>query len=291
MVEIMMSTPIEIKLEMKEIPLSHRPYLGYSQIGHPCARFLWYSFHWAYKSEISPRVQRLFQRGHDEELIQIADLIKAGCDFSGSQDEIVGIGGHVKGHIDGLVSNVPGAPKTLHLYEGKTANDKRFKEYCKIPLEPNGHANTRLKRWSPTYYAQVNAYMGKMKLTRCLFVVTNKNNEARKYDRIHFDKAEYELNEEKALTILTSEFPLTKLGESTWFECKYCNARSVCHFDETPERNCRTCEHACIENDGVWSCEKHGQELSVAIQRVGCQDGYELMNCLKPNAGMEDASD
>ena len=46
----------------------HRKHLGASIIGNDCSRALWYTFRWIYHKKYEGRMQRLFQRGHLEEL-------------------------------------------------------------------------------------------------------------------------------------------------------------------------------------------------------------------------------
>jgi hypothetical protein len=74
---------------------AHRPYLGMSQIGHACERYLWFSFHWAYVDTFPRRILRLFNRGHREEPVIVEDLERIGMKFSGDQDEVVCAWGHV----------------------------------------------------------------------------------------------------------------------------------------------------------------------------------------------------
>ena len=52
-----------------------RPYLGMSQIGHHCERYLWLSFRWCFDSYFEPRMLRLFARGHREENYSIRPQI------------------------------------------------------------------------------------------------------------------------------------------------------------------------------------------------------------------------
>ena len=281
---------VEMAVELGEVKSLPRPYLGYSSIGHPCTRYLWYTFRWCYEKTYSKRVQRIFDHGDWEEQNVIRDLRLANIGVGRLQQEVVGPAYHVRGHIDGCCTNVPGAEKTEHLLEVKTANDSRYKSYIKIPLDAKGHANERLRQWDEGYYSQVNSYMGKLGLKRCLFVVVNKNTEHRTYDRIHFDNIQFEVSEERALHVLLSETPPFKIGENpAWFQCKFCDAKNICHFKAEPLRNCRTCEHSCIEDNGYWSCDLHNKriwsshllviESNPLIQEKGC-DQYIKMKCL-----------
>jgi len=261
----------------EEIISKQRPYLGMSGLGGPCMRSLWYSFHWVAKKEIPRRVNRIFERGHWEEHRIIRDLSEIGIDFfrrdkdgiaipiTGNPDEeqerIVGFAGHALGHTDGRCIGVPDAPKTEHLSEFKSANDKNFKKFQKLGVEQSNE----------TYYGQMQRYMLGLGLTRALFVVTNKNDESRYYERVSFDKTYAGDLVKKEQHIVMSEAPLEKIGGPTWFECKWCDKKGVCHEGDAPDRNCRTCDHSDLENEGKWSCSYHEKEITTDEQRIGCE--------------------
>ena len=255
-----------------------RPYLGYSSIGHHCPRYLWYTFRWVYTKEITQRLQRLFNRGHQEEPIVIADLERAGMKCSNvvrhgmteeeantAQVTCMGSYGHIMGHPDGDVTNVPGAEQTEHNLEIKTANDKKFKEFCKFGVQ----------RSNPQYYAQINAYMHHKGQTRTLFIITNKNTDDRYFERIPYDKDNYLENEERGIDVITSSVPLPKIStKPEWHECRFCDAKDICHFNAPYEKNCRTCQHIRLEEDGQWSCFIYKKDIPVDFQRKGCPDNY-----------------
>lgn len=246
-----------------------RPYLGYSIFGHDCANYLWLTFRWTYKQEITPRLQRLFNRGHQEEPIVVEDLEQAGMqcrNVTADQVEVVGFMGHIKGHPDGDVINVPGAENNEHNLEIKTANDKKFNEFVKFGVQ----------RSNPKYYAQSLAYMHHKNQTRTLFIITNKNNDYRHYERLHHDEIEFQRLEERACDILLSPLPMKKLSERPeWHECRWCDAKAVCHFNEKPLKSCRTCEHSLLKDKGEWHCSVYpGRPIPENFQRTGCPENY-----------------
>lgn len=247
-----------------------RPYLGYSIFANPCANYLWHTFRWTYKVQISPRVQRLFNRGHQEEPIIVADLERAGMpcrNVTQNQIEVVGFMGHLKGHPDGDIINVPGAEKTEHNLEMKTAKDKKFKEFVKFGVQ----------RSNPQYYGQSLAYMHHKKQTRTLFVITNKDTDYRHYERLHHDEEEFQRLEERACDIILSPVPMKKISERPeWHVCRYCNAANVCHGNAQPLKGCRTCQHSVLHPKGEWHCTEYpGNPIPVDFQRVGCEDRYK----------------
>lgn len=268
---------LEHLIESVIIEQKPRPYLGMSSLGGPCARALWYGLHWVSVKPIPARVSRIFERGDWEEHRIVRDLKAAGVEcfrrdaegnkieitgaINEEQEELIGFAGHAKGHPDGRCVGLPEAPVAEHLLEFKSANDKNFQKFVKLGV----------KSANPTYYGQTQRYMKKMKLKRTLFVVTNKNDESRYYERIILDDDYAASLEEKEQHIIMSDSPLDKIGGPTWWECKFCDHKPVCHHGEVPLRNCRTCDHSDMENDGKWTCGANGgKELSINEQRDGC---------------------
>jgi hypothetical protein len=268
--ESLLRLKTEIMIEDPPVIQTNRPYFGISGIGNECPRALWYSFRWTTERAFSPRVQRLLTRGHREEPIIIADLKKIGIKVSGRQKTIIAGEGHIKGHCDGVAENVPDAPNTPHLLEFKTANDANFKKIVKQGVQ----------KAKPEYYAQCQCYMDKLKLKRALFIVVNKNTDARYYERIRIDKKAAQFYFDRAMDIISTETPPDKIGGATWFSCKWCDHYSVCHFDEPIQENCRTCRFLDIYPRGRWRCSRRKEPRSVKRQREGCVL-WEKMDSLK----------
>jgi hypothetical protein len=223
---------------------------------------LWYAFRWCFEEEISERQSRLFGRGHREEAVIVEALEKVGIRFCGDQDEIVFAHGHCKGHRDGEVVGVLEAPKTPHLAEFKTMNDRNFKEVCKLGVAAS----------KPGYYAQCQLYMKFFKLTRTLFVAVNKNDDSMYIERLKYDKESADRLTRKAEDINLSELPPSKRFDPTWYECKWCSANKICHSGEAVLRNCRTCQFIDIYPGGEWKCQKYGDlHLATDQQRLGCE--------------------
>ncbi len=255
-----------------------RGYLGMSGIASDCERKLWYGFHWVNPLRShTQRIERIFNTGHIAESFVISDLKRIGCEvyrygedghkieMTGAkdekQDECSDIAGHFKGHTDGNIIGVPEAPKTEHLLEIKTHNDKSFKDLLK----------NKVRVSKPVHYGQMQIYMHYRKQTRALYVAYNKNDSAYYFERVYYDQTVAEDLVRKAREIITSEQPPTKKFEKTWFACKWCDYKDICHGSELPAANCRTCEHGDIENEGKWSCGLDDKELDKASQLRGCE--------------------
>jgi hypothetical protein len=243
----------------------HRPHLGASQIGNPCERALWYQFHWAAHATFDGRILRLFDTGNREEVRLIEDLRRVGVtvweidESTGRQWRFDLFGGHFGLSLDGVCDGTPDQPDTMTL-EFKTMNDKTFKV-----MVLNG-----LEKAKPVYWSQVQIGMHMSGIGHCLFMAVNKNTDDIYAEIVKPDGSALGLIN-KAERIVFSAKPLVKLGESEdWFECKFCDFAAICHRDELPETNCRTCAHSTAEPDGTWSCAARGIRLDIATQQIGC---------------------
>lgn len=267
----------ENAIESVEKVSVNRPYLGMSGIGNECVRALWMGFRWCTQETIPARVRRIFERGDLEEARIIRDLKSVGMEVyrwegdekielfgtpGEKQQEIIGFAGHAKGHTDGEVLGVIEAPKTPHLLEMKTMADKYFQKLLKLGV----------KESNPVYYSQCQRYMGGRKLKRTLLVVTNKNDETRKYIRIKFDQNHYDKLIEKERNVILSEFIPRKEFKQTWYLCRFCKHRYGCHHGAEILKSCRTCKFSDLGNDGEWSCSRQDDKiLTVDDQRAACE--------------------
>ena len=258
--------------DAQNIEQEMRPYLGISTLAKPCARELWYSFRFCKKRTIKPKQQRLFNRGHQEEPIIVFDLERAGMTVKHcleNQLEFITGHGHIKGHSDGEVHNVPDAPKTVHLGEFKTANKKNFQELLKLGL----------KRKYPVHYGQMQCYMKLGKYKRGLYIVTCKDNDERYYERVYPDRELAKDLIQKGIDIISTETPPQKIGSASYWLCKYCDYYDICQYDESILKTCRTCQHCDVCESGIWECSKYGLKLHHEQQLTPC-DKYKLLESL-----------
>lgn len=272
MVELPVDTRLKTQqmIEDASVKPEVRGYLGISSIADPCMRKLWYGFRFCKFEEITPRQKRLFSRGHREEPIIVSDLNKIGIIHHSDQQEVVYGNGHIKGHCDGRLLNVPDAPKTEHLSEFKTANDKSFKEIKKLGIIAS----------KPVYHGQALCYMHLLDLKRCLFVVVNKNDDDRYYERIHADQERAQGLLDRGVEIITSEAPPERRFKSTWYACKWCTYYKICHFGESVLENCRTCISGDVCDNGIWECSEYNIRLTLQQQLLRC-NRYEKLFSLK----------
>lgn len=249
----------------------HRPHLGASIIGEPCERKLWLTFRWAKKQAWEGRMLRLFDDGKRAEARFVQELRGIGCevwetDEAGQQFRVSEHGGHFGGSVDAVLQGVPEAPKTVHVGEFKTSNDKAFKELVKKGV----------KDAKPMHHAQMQVYMGLLELERALYLVENKNDSSVYTERVEFDAAEFNRLMAKARRIIEATEPPPRIADkSEDMACKWCHFAPLCHGTEAPEINCRTCSHATPVMDGDkgnWTCSLASpyEPILLSAQRQGC---------------------
>ena len=249
-----------------------RGYLGASIIGHPCGRFLWYCFRQCAggsKPEgFSGRMRRLFETGDLAEARFTKNLRDIGCEVhdantDGKQFEVFALGGHFSGHMDGCALGIPEAPKTWHVLEYKTHSAKSFRK-----LEKDG-----VQKSKPQHYAQFQVYMHLTGMTRTLYLATNKDTDDLYAERIRYNKAFAEGLIEKAKRIITANSPPERaFNRRDYYECGWCDARSICWGATSPEPtlsvqslSCRQCCHSTPDihiNGANWHCSKFEAPVS-----------------------------
>lgn len=249
----------------------NRPHLGASLIGHACERYLWLTFRWVDAKKFPGRMLRLFETGQLEEARFVKNLRRIGVEVhdvtpDGKQWRVSDLGGHFGGSMDGACVGLPEAPKTWHVLEFKTHNDKSFNDLAK-----NGVAKAK-----PQHYAQMQVYMGLTGMERALYLAVNKNTDELYSERVDFDPVEFAKLKARAERVINAnEPPLRCSNDPSWYVCKMCDFHAHCHGEEAPAVNCRTCAHSTPEMDGdaTWSCaiQGHGAiDVPIAIQRTGC---------------------
>jgi len=267
-----------------------RGYLGISQLGHPCERYLWLSWRWVAGDVPDARMARLFDTGHREEARVLDELRQAGMtvwdrDEFGRQFAVEAVHGHLRGHMDAVVTGLPEAPKTPHLVDVKTANTKKFGELLKKGM----------RAVYPKYWAQAQGYMGLADLTRAAFIFVCKDDDRIHVERLEFDRVEFERLMARAERIVTAAEPPARLGETAdALDCRWCAFREHCHGQAVAEVNCRTCAHATAVTHGEpgeWRCALENVALDLPTQRAGCNGHRFIPVLLERVATQIDAAD
>lgn len=269
MPELPVTTPpttaaIFAALEQKQRRDLH-PRLSASQLDN-CERKLWDSFRWCFPPEVfDGRKLSIFETGEVWETRLIERLRAAGVQVTdldpdtGEQVRVVFCAGHGSGRLDSEADGLPEAPKTTHVVEIKSHNDKSFKELIKKGV----------REAKPAHFAQMQAYMGLRGRTRALYLAVNKNDDAIWAERVEYDPLEFARLMTKAERIVTSDRRPACSCPSYFLKAGY-----GCAPNEgvMPARNCRTCLHssAHLDGDARWSCARWGRDLTLEEQRAGC---------------------
>lgn len=173
---------------------------------------------------------------------------------------------HFSGSSDGRIRAGEGCtlklPDGWGLLEEKTHSDKSFKQ-----LTAKGVLSSK-----PTHYVQMQIYMHYFGLPWALYMAVNKNDDTL-YCELLWYKEEvamgYVAAASKLIEARTAPARLTK--DPSWFECKFCAYRDICHYNEVPQKNCRSCAFASAAADGGWHCNKFNGELPKDFIPKGCE--------------------
>lgn len=255
---------------LKDKPRTH---LGISEIGNECIRETWYKFRWMKfqdyidKDGISQegRMLRLFKRGHREEERFINYLEGIGCvverfDETGKQFRISGILGHYGGSCDGRVRT----PWTdaIFLLEMKTHNTKSFVEYI----------NKGLHKSKPVHFDQMSAYGFEMGLEYGIYFPENKNDDMIQVEVVKLDHNRGKQLRLRAEDIITAKEAPARISDNPAFwKCTFCTFKGICHYNELPIKNCRSCRLATAVDGGEWHCGRWNSIIPSSYVSIGCE--------------------
>lgn len=268
---------------------SQRTHLGASVIGSDCARAIFYGYRWASRKaprgkkgeptkRAESRMRRLWNRGHLEEGRFIALLLSIGCevlqqDAEGKQFRISAFNGLFSGSGDGILLHCPDLPPGVPaLSEFKTHSNKSFEE-----LKAKGVRNAKA-----VHFVQMQEYMHHFGLLYALYMAVNKDTDELYGEIVMYDRvtADHFLDRARAI-LFTHEAPPRMHGANPGFvTCKYmCDHNEVCYSTVPPLRNCRTCDHFRVCEDGNMRCAWDQRNpatsdvvLSKEMQLAGCMD-------------------
>ena len=153
------------------------------------------------RKEFNAKTLRIFQFGHEIEEMKAEWIKQSGFDLRtvDKQGEQFGFSiadDQIRGHIDGVICAGPVELQYPMLWECKSANDKKFKEFVRVGVT----------KANQTYAAQIAVYQAYMDLHEnpALFTVMNKNTSEIYYELVPFDKALAQKISDKGVQILTA---------------------------------------------------------------------------------------
>lgn len=258
-----------------------RSHMGVSTSGRECARELWFKWRWATPVKIAGKLLRLFNRGHLEEARFAAALLGAGIELwraesDGKQFRVSHYGGHYGSAIDGVGRGFPEMPDENMLVEMKTHNKKSFEKLAgekdsqgNVVTPPAGVKKAKLEHW-----VQMQQYMEYYKLRYAMYCAVNKDNDELYFEIVMFEPEAAAHWRNRSRDIIFAKEAPPKISENASFwKCRYCDERRVCHFDAQPDFNCRTCAASYCKEDGNWYCSAHDHAIiDKERQLVGCPE-------------------
>jgi len=272
---------------IKNNPKRWRNYLGMSEVGEPCWRLLWYRFRQVAQDVLTLQSILAIADGYKQEDIMAERLrlltyIKLETrDEHGEQFGCRFLGGHFRGHLDGKISGILEAPKTLHVWENKAVNEKKFKALRDLILDVG--EKDALEKWDAVYYAQAMIYCHAFQLTRHYLTVSSPGGRNYTSCRTNYNGKVALAILAKAEAIITADRPGPRLSENrSFYLCQWCKMKEVCFDMLVPDVNCRTCafsEPITTGNDAAWHCHKNN--IDFTGESKPC-DSHLFLNTLVP---------
>lgn len=233
---------------------------------------------------------RLFDTGNWEEGRLVEDLRSIGCTVHDTDDDdkqfaVSFLDGKVYGHLDGCALGIPEAPKTWHVLEFKTHNDKSFKKLVK-----DGVRDAK-----PQHYCQMQLYMMGTGMTRAIYLAVNKDTDELYTERVRFNQSECDCLLDRAWHVINDPEPPERISKrQDYYECQWCAAKSICWNPLVMKAaECFGAVPTSVSHDGiigrypeiVWG------PAPVGLLRVEWQKRYdEDINVLVPTATCDDFS-
>lgn len=254
----------------KEDPF--RRHQGASGIGADCARSIQLKWKWVDESQFDERMLRLFNRGHLEEarfLAMLKCIPNSELWFEtaeGGQYKFSDFGNHYGSALDGIMVGCPDLPPGVPCYtEFKTAGSKAFAK-----IKANG-----CQAEKGEHYVQMNQCMKYYNLPYSLYMVVNKDTDELYAEIITYDQSNAEHYSQRAEQIIFATDPMPRISnQATFWKCKFCDVKKVCHGKQMPRVNCRTCAHWTPLREGGYSCARGNVEVVTDKQRsfTGCNE-------------------
>lgn len=232
-----------------------RGYLGMSSIGNECERAIWYGFRKFTPKPMEGRILLLFSFGDAIEKLLTTDLRRAGYELENAypdkQASFKDFGGFFSGHCDGFIT-LSKEVRPRAILECKSTNHNKFAEFQKKGV----------RETYPTYWAQVQCYMGYAGLRETLFIVQNKDSSEIYAEEIAFDAEAFELLKVKAARIITT---FDEAGRN------WCPEKA---FESKDEQACKWCDYSLHCWEPTEAVQLHQSCLSCGSLLIGKESGW-----------------
>lgn len=187
-----------------------RYYLGFSQIGQECSRYLWLDFHKKeLKKPFSEKQAVIFENGHWAEKKLIQQMRDAGLVITDQQMEMSLFDGLFMGHPEGLTTIKPYGNVIFEIKELQKSDWNKYKKYG-------------VEVTSSTYYAQAIMLAGYLGLPGTYWIAENKDNQDLYEEWIPSNITTYNMLCSKAERILYGEIPKGVSSRRDFWKCFNC---------------------------------------------------------------------
>ncbi len=133
-----------------------------------------------------------------------------------------------------------------------------------------------LEKSKPKHWSQINIYGYYEKLQYGLYLIENKNDSDITIEIVKLDWALGQALEAKAWEIINSRTPPARISnEPSYFDCKFCSFREICHYKAKVEHNCRSCRYSVPTKDASWTCDKFGL-IPPEFVKIGCNQHISI---------------
>jgi hypothetical protein len=198
--------------------------------------------------------------------------------------------GHFGGSGDGMVHGLSVvfpdfALEGPGLAEYKTHGEKSFielagkledwRKHVTDPTRPftgKGLLSSKIE-----HYVQMQVYMKYFGLKWGMYVAVCKNTDDLYIEFIQYKPELAEAYADRAKQIIYAKQPPARITQDpTWWECKFCDYREICHRGEFMAKNCRSCVFAEPTADGTWTCNNFNQVIPKDFMPKGCDAWGQL---------------
>lgn len=207
-------TPIKDKLYANALERKNheekRTYLGFSEVGNECSRYLWLKFHHPELQEsFSEHRAIIFENGHWIEKKLIHQMRQSGFEITDQQIEMSLLDGKFKGHPEGLTTIEPHGKVVFEIKGLQKSDWNKYKKHG-------------VKAISPTYYGQAIMLAGYLGLPGTYWIAENKDNQDIHEEFIPSNKTEYTMLCRKAELIIFGTIPKGISSRRDFWKCFNC---------------------------------------------------------------------
>lgn len=246
---------------LRAAPRDVRRYIGASCIGDECdARLAFELRGFPTDDPPSPAQMRIFKLGHTIEELVIADLVSAGFDVQGEQEERADFGGHFLCHVDVRLRTYP--PMTLD-WDNQPEPEMEIVEIKGMGFSVwKVFKEKGLRISHPDYFQQLQAQMGLFGEKRGTLLAYNKGTSEYHDETLEFEPHVFHAQRVRVADVMANNAERYSPTPQDP-KCLGCSKRTACWSPDLAavEQVCATCSHAEATHDGGWYCQRHSKDV------------------------------